>query len=592
MKKFLSIVLCVLMLIPCFAFSVFAEETEEKFENLALTAGIKATSYWNASTLPKSAINGASTGDIEKPGEWKGHNNYWKPCQPGRDGMGTGPYVRAEKGVESFQLTFRGTNRGYKIIDSVDLYVEKVCTNNPKYTIVALINGVWAEIGSKYQDEGTVLTGYEGTPSKVHFDIPDKVMVDGTMCEVNTKSVKLEIREFAEAGGCGHGWDTPIIYEIEVYGKTGKIPEIDLHDGAVLTTNAALGGRVTASSSAGSQYPALAADNFANTAWNSSAKTDNEWIMVEFDKAYDLDYLGLNFGSSKGVYNFSIDAEVRVGGVWSKVDSVDVTTSTKEASDVAIGLGTKNKAIEAIKFTYTSMGGNQTTLSEIVATIADGKKCEFLSVFMTDSRKQSLAAGNVAIYGDAYASSVLSHLGISDTPFINDGMNSYYDHAWFAATFEGNAYCGVVLDKVFEVNKVVLYFNDPVTENIPVDTYVLGFDVQVKDGDEYKTVASGSSYDPSTKDYVVSLEFDAVETDDVRILFTENDAGFPYIKELEVYATADYDDYSTYPTGRKPLKKTANFGIITTVPRAEFTVRFVPLHAMASITDIRASLYM
>lgn len=598
MKKFLSILLCILMLVPCFAFSVFAEEeegAEEEITNLALTAGIKATSWWNASTLPKSAINGASTGDIEQPGQWKGHNNYWKPCQPGRDGMGTGPYVRAEAGVESFQLTFRGVNRGYKIIDSVDLYVEKVCSNNPKYTMVALINGVWVDIGSKYQEEGTLLSGYKGAPSKIHFDIPETVMVDGTECKVNTKSVKLEIREFAEAGGCGHGWDTPIIYEIEVYGKTGFIPEIDLHDGAVLTTNAALGGRISASSSASAQYPALAADNVTNTYWNSSATTDGEWICVDFDKAYDLDALEINLGACGANADYTIDAEVKINGVWSVAKTVEASATTGEADNVSIDLGTKNTAVEAIRFTYKSMGGKKASLTEIVATIAGGKKCEFLGEFMNASRKQSVAAGNVAIYGEPYASSVLEHLGISDTIYINDGIIEYTGNAWVASTFVGGAYCGVKLNKSFEVNRVTLYFNDLITENIPLETYVLGFDVQVRDGDDYKTVASATSYNPDGSDtnkYIVSIEFDAVETDDVRILFTENDAGFPYIKELEVYATEKYDDYSTYAHGRSTIKTTKNFGDVTLVPRADFTIAFLPIYKMASITDIRASLWM
>ncbi len=602
MKKFLSIILCLLMIVPCFSFGTFAEEAEEeKLENLALTAGIKATSSWNASTLPKSAVNGASTGDIQKPGEWKGHNNYWRPSYAGRDG-----YVPVTPGLETFQLTFKGLNRGYKLIESVDVYARRICSNNTRYTIKALINGVWVELGSmkhndgqklQWNDKGT-LKDYADDSSILHFDIPETVMVDGVECKVNTKTVMLELTEFGSAG-CGHNWDTPIIYEIEVYGKTGFIPEIDLHDGALLSKNAALSGHRSASSSMNNQYPYLSSDNLPATFWASKATTDNEWVEVSFDKEYDLESLALNFGSivftegSNETFSYKINVAVSVDGVWKDLGDYDVTTATGEANDVSIDLGANTTGVKGVKITYKQANGAQSAISEITATIADNKKCEFLYDYLTTNRKQSSANGNLAIYGEPYAFSVMDHLGISDISYINDGGISNGDYAWYAKGFEMGQYCGVTLEEVSKVNKVTLYFNDGIVGGHDArDYFVFGYDVQAKINGEFKTVASGTNYNEKKDEYIVSIEFDEVETDDIRITFTDIDIGFTYLKELEVYGSTRYEDFSTYPHGRKTVAKTATFGAPYVIGRAEYQKMANPLRSMLTIKDIKASLWI
>lgn len=603
MKKLLSLILCILMIVPCLAIGVFAEEseeTEEELENLALSAGIKATSYWNASTLPKSAVNGESTGDIPKNGQWKGHNNFWNPCQPGRDN-GTGPYKRLEEGVESFQFTFKGLNRGYKIIDSVDIYTRQTCSNNPLYTVKALINGVWTEIGSMYQQNGTVLSGYDVTAYLLHIEIPETVTVDGTVTKVNTKSLKIEIREFAECGGCGHAWDVPCIYEFEVYGKTGFIPEIDLHDGALLTTNAAIGGQISASSSATGKYPALGGDNLTSTSWVSKNTTDNEWIMSEFGKPYDLESLKLNLSYQEAANSYTVKAEVKIDGVWSEVESKTVTGSTAETADVSFDISGKSQGVEAVRFTFTSMNGKAACMSEMIATIADGKKCEFLFEFMTTNRKQSTAGGNLAIYGEPYASSVFDHLGISDISYINDGAIADADYAWYAKSFEMNQYCGVTLHQTKAINKITLYFNDAIIGGYDArDYYVLGYDVQVKMADgTFKTVASGTNLDSkkansnSLDKYVVSFEFPEVETNDIRISFTNTDVGFAFIKEIEAYGPEVYGGYSTYAHGRKMVAKTNGFSDAFILGRASFMNQISPVHTLlVSVNDFKASLWI
>lgn len=592
MKKFLSIILCVLMLIPCLTLCVFAEEEEApEFENVARTSNLKYSSYWNESSHPKSLINGSTTGDIEAHMSWSGHLNYWMPDSPGHNGDQS-----IATDMQWIQFTFKGQNKGYKLVDSIDIWAcvdQGGCTtaNNTRYTLKALINGIWVEIGSKRNHDQAQLEEYPGR-TKLHFDMPDTVMVDGVACEVNTKAIKLELTDFG-VNGCGHSWDVPRIYEVEIWGKTGKIPDIDLHDGALLSTNAALSGHYYASSTSSGKYPALAGDSLNSTAWVSASKTDGEWIVAEFDKAYDIESLGVNLTEIAEACTYDIDAEIMVDGVWQKVGTITASTQAEKGTDSMFDLGGKKTGVQAVRITYAKMNGKPAYASEIVATIADGKKCEFLFDYITPERRQSTAGGNVAIYGEPYASSVLDHLGVSDISYINDGRIDYDSFSWFASTFVGNAYCGVTLDKAFDIKKVTLYFNDAVTSQICLDTYVLGFDVQVKVDDEFVTVASGSSLNEKTGDYIVSFELDEpVTTDDIRVVFTDNDAGFPYIKEIEAYADTQYKDFDTYAHGRKAVAKTSSFGVITRVPRADFTVRFVPLFSMASITDIRASLWM
>ena len=215
---------------------------------------------------------------------------------------------------------------------------------------------------------------------------------------------------------------------------------------------------------------------------------------------------------------------------------------------------------------------------------------------MTANRKQSTSVGNLAIFGDAYASSVMSYANIASVSYINDGgIAKNEDFSWFAQTFEKGTYCGVVLKQAFNVDKVVLYFNDPI-----VDEYVYGLsntqggsgsnvmevDIQVKNANgEFVTVKSGvTSYDQTNREYIVSVQFDApVLTDDVRVVYTSNGMVFPYIKELEVYSSEFYyGAYRGYQIGQRTSGgKTANvladFAKKSPIPRSNYLDKISPI---------------
>lgn len=599
MKKFLSIILCLFLLIPCFTLGVFAaeeEEEEEELSNLSLDASLKASSFWNASTHPKAVINGASIDDIKAHMKWSGHLNYWQPDSPSHNGDSS-----IDPHLQWLQFTFKGQNKGYKLIDHIDIYTYVGgCRSQNTFTVKALINGIWVELGSIKNNEVVQL---DECPDRamLRFEMPDTVVVEGATCQVNTKTVKVECTNFGvDASNCGHAWDVPIIYEVEIWGKTGKIPEIDLHDGALLSTNAALSGQLYASSSATGKFPALAGDSYLTTSWKANAKTTGEWIMAEFDKPYDLATLEFNLSAADAVFDCTIDVEVKINDVWSLAETVTAKTDKGEAANVDVDISGKTTAVEAVRLTFKETAGNPATVAEIIATIADGKKCEFLFEYMTTNRKQSAANGNLAIYGEPYASTTFDHLGISDVAYINDGAIMDADFAWYAKTFAAGQYCGVTLDKELAVNKVTLYFNDGIIGGYDArDYFVLGYEVQAKINGEFKTVATGTNLDSTklkstTNDkYIVTIDFDEVTTDDIRIAFTETDIGFAFLKELEIYGPFKYDGYSTYAHGRRMVATTKGFSDPFIINRASFMEQVSPVQSMFfSINDIRASLWI
>jgi hypothetical protein len=220
-------------------------------------------------------------------------------------------------------------------------------------------------------------------------------------------------------------------------------------------------------------------------------------------------------------------------------------------------------------------------------------KCVFLKDYVTTYKKQSAASGNLAGFGTAYASSTFTYANMSAVEYINDGgIRKVEDYSWFSQTFEKGTYCGVVLKEKFNVNKVVLYFNDPTTGSVSGDC-VMRFDIQVKDANgNFVTVAKDvTSYDEKNKEYIVSIEFETVETDDVRLVFTSNGLVFPYIKELEVYSSEQkYDSFVGHPmasraNGGKVANSFDDLAKRSIVPRSRYLDMISPIQYFDIVTS-------
>lgn len=586
MKKILSLILCLLMIVPCFALCVSAEEAGTgEFKNIAAEASLKETSNWDANQKAKYAIDTKFDG-------WF----FWRPSYPGRSDCPD------DYDPDNQYLEF--SFREYKEIDEVIIYdgINSTPPNNDiQYTLKAVVLGEWVEVATINQKDVTEThTAGNMKMKKVILEAPDTFGADGL--------VTKKLRIYFDYGG---SWNVPLVNEVEIMGRKGKTPAFDLPDGALLNTNAALGGQWSASSSARNAYPALAGDDVPTTNWKSNVSTNNEWVQSIFDKPYDISYVGINLSNitmaegDTNTYTYNVTVQTLKGGVWSELKTLDITTSTTPADNIDVSSDALT-GIEGIKVIYNNTNGKPAAAGEIVATIANGGKCIFLYDYLTTSRKESIANGNVAIYGEAYASSSFAYSGVAADPyFINDGVNNFAGEAWIAGSLATGEYCGVALEKPATITKVTLYFADIITwESIDIITdevkdgntsdYVLGFDIQAKQTDgTYKTIASGTSYNEKAKEYVVSFDIkEPVSTDDVRILFKSSHAGYAYLKEIEIFSSdLVYGGYTTFPHSRKNYTATSSFAKSFIPVRAKFLDQISPLQEM-SLLDFRAALWI
>ncbi len=607
MKKIISLILCVLMIVPLFSFAAFSagagDGKDEKAFNFALRGSAYATSKWNNDSDPKYINNGDQSDSYR----------YWRPNGHGRD-------IYIDDKEQLCGLKFQD-GKYYKVQEVVIYNYMEEESNNIKYTIEALVLGEWKVIGEAHNlDPENVFTGMiEGDNGRVGaltIDVEDTV----------TKHIRLKVSEWGrwstyymdENGNIdndydnpdtedydprpiwNHWWKVPVIHELETWGieaPADEIPAWDVPEGAILSTNACLSGfaHATSTNSLSNIYPALVNDDVktpdlitTRPYWQSNVRQNGteHQIWCNFDQPYDITNVSLNFGGSVDGTTLTYNVDILVGNQWVSIATNKTATSSVAAQeDIVYNFadlgGTQSiYRASAVKVTFTSAlnaSGRDTQAlltemgAEISATNKDANgnlypKCIFLKDYITADKKQAASSANLAVFGTAYASSVMTYANISSIDYINDGGRHYdLNYSWFAETFEKGSYCGVVLQQSFMVDKVVLYFNDPVTGSVSGDC-VMEFDIKVKVGSTYQTVKSGiTSYDAKKKEYVVSIAFDApINTNDVRIEYTANGLVFPYIKEFEIYSSTvtdadngasyeSYDSYTGYPIGQRDL---------------------------------------
>lgn len=590
MKKIISLILCVLMLVPCFMLLVGAEgEEEQKPFNFALLGSAYATSKWNNDSDPKYINNGDQADSYR----------YWRPNGHGRDAY-------MDDSEQICGIRFQGGQ--YYEVQEVHIYnYMQDKSNDIKYVIEALVLGEWVVIGeSRNVVPENVSTGIR--PSGENGALVGCLTID--VVDTITKHIRVKVSEYGrwatsqikgyDADGnpiyenaydnpdtpdfdpqtSWHNWHlVPIIHELEFWGVEAPAPAWDVPEGAILSTNACLSGFADATSvnTIGNLYPALANDDVkfptlsvSKPYWQANLREagGGQSIWCSFDHAYDIVNVGVNFGGSMDGVTLTYDIQIQLeDGTW--------VTVVKDKTSVSSGAQTENTVYEldgtkraiGVKVIFNEVKGSngkdtQAMLTEMSALISptnqwEGKtldKCIFLKDYITADKKQSAATGNLAMFGTAYASSVMTYANMSSIDYINDGgVHDALSGSWFAQTFEKGTYCGVILQKNYKVDKVILYFNDPITGSNKGDC-VMQFDIQAKIGDNFQTIKSGiTSYDQKTGEYKVSIQFDkAVDTNDIRIVYTSNGLVFPYIKELEVYSSAEsYRAYYGYPTGSR-----------------------------------------
>ena len=600
MKRLISLILCVLMIVPLFAFASFAadEELNTTRHNFAGLGSTYATSKWNNDSDPKFLNNDTLYHSYQ----------YWRP-----DAYGRNPAINEQD--QLCGLKFQ-TGKYYEVQEVV-IYNCKydpnpfedhglMLTNNIKYTVEALVLGEWIVIGEARNnddcnvymmkdvkdDKGNVI-GQERVRASdgghyigiMTIDVTDTVTkhirirttnwgryADGTE-EEKDMVIDPETSQITYPASYHNWWNVPIVHEIQTWGIEAPAPAWDVPEGAELSTNACLSGFADATDSDQLMnfYPGRVNDNLlvpplsgADAYWKA-LKKGAQTVTCQFDQAYDIANVAVNFGASIDGTNLTYNIQLqRPDGTWVDVITGATATTTSAPADSIVTELPQEVRATAMRVVFTSVSGNkeQAILTEMVATISPTNvsdagvamdKCVFLKDYITEAKKESAAIGNLAWFGTAYASSTMTYANISSVEYINDGKTATNeDFSWIARTFEKGTYCGVVLPQKNKVDKVVLYFNDKITGDVKGDC-VMSVDIQVKQADgTFKTVKSGvTTYDQTNKEYIVSVSFEPVETDDVRIVFQSNGTVFPYIKELEVYSTEFvYGSYQGYPTDR------------------------------------------
>ncbi len=627
LRKILPMALCLLMVVPFFAFSSFAVNMSTTGEpgdksvigDEKLNFGPEGQGYhssvWNLDRHSKYLNNGTYNHSYQfwAPNHWKRN-----PDKVSKDHDNTREYVG---------FTFDE----HYLVEEIIIYTGsyKKGYNNIKFTVDALILGEWKTVGTARQDDGEIAYEYNSDGEITKITIPlthpngdafvrcnecktvcDKSAKECTSCgsgnvklynDINTNNIRIKFTEYGEHAQRTDGsqatehdwWLVPNLQEVEVMAYTGYKPEFDVPMGAFLVTNAAISGMIGAEGQCQpNAYPGRAGDNNTGTAWKSRRK-GAAVAWSEFDQMYKIENVGFTLPAASGdeagtVYTYDIyilKEGTLEDGKWEKVVAGATATPGEKATSFVHDI-TPTEAL-AMKVEFTSVvdsygDSGYATISEFQAQIADGGKCIFLGDYLTESKKASSATGNLACYGTAYASSNFTYAGVSKTSFLIDGNTTYDDEAWIANNYILGTYAGVTLSEAHEITKVVLYFNDVLggTDG----KYVFNFDIQAKVDGEFVKVGSGTSYDAGKKQYLSSIQLETpVYTDDIRIVFTSDAQTFPYMKEIEIFAGSYvYSSYSsgfTLDTSRTKggPAVTTEFGYRTVAQRGKYFNKISPL---------------
>lgn len=659
-KKILAIILCVLMVVPCFAWNISAVDAEgpngEEITNIAPNGKTYQSSNWNQDSSARYLNNGRlwdswqfwrpgscarpDTPNIDDSLQYIGmkFNNYYSVNEVTIYAMKYPEHNGAFCGKCYKDITDDDYTTTYKTVSGKEVVDRRICntcgtnvqdlsmtkrngndvTNNIKYTVKALVQGTWIEVGHGYNeqmqycvDKDYQVIGGDMAVLTIKLDnvLPQyneagDVIVDENGDPVycnyaTTKNLKVECTEYGAApynkdpDATSHEWWlVPILYEVQAWGYlTVNKPKFDVPEGAEVVSDAALGGMASATTSAQGQYPLLGNDRHNGTYWRAN-DYDGQSYWIDFDKDYSIKNVKLNFGGMHTVLNgaeLGYDVYVKINGNWEKIASDTATAASElwKEEEIKVYEVDSNAKVTGVKVTFTSSTLNgeniAPAITEVSAPIANGEQCVFLSGYLDYFRASSSAQGNLACYGEAYCSSSFDYSNISDVTYINDGQITDDSFSWYAQDFIKGTYCGIKLKGSETVSKVVLYFNDIIVQGKP-EEHVMSYDIQAKVNGQFVTIASATSYDESTKSSVVSVNIpNPVETDDIRIVYQSNGLVFPYLKEIEIYAGEKvYGAYQGYQLdlsmrtlhGRYP---TTAFAQKTVIGRAKYMNLISPI---------------
>ena len=542
MKRFLSLICAIVMMLSLIPFVISAEEQDETPDPNALTniapngVGYSTSEKHSSWTPPSSLNNGKTNAD-----DWHGWECLYPKVAPGQN---------TSEGFSGEYCGIKFLNQEYYEIHEIKINagLHALCGGqNTKYTVMALIEGKWEEIGVFY-DEDFKPQAYESyedamANDKSNYHIPSDYSFKLSE-PVTTNNVRIHISEFGKNYPGGDILVFPYIYELELIGKRGETPDVVLPEDTEFSQNICYVSYVSATSSAKFRYPFLAIDGDvkSKTAWQPSSLEAGQALTVEFPKSYKITSFNVDFGEilvGAKPQEFDFVIEALVGGTWQKVADGHSYDSANKTCVTSYDITTVEAT--AVRLVFEDALEKAPLVYEFEAIIEGERSYKFLESRYSDMVKNSAAKGNVAVLGTPYASA--NFIPYSDLSYIIDGRSYAEAEVWFPGTMDLPVHCGVTLDREYTVNKIVIYVKEPKILGDDITT----FDIKALQNGEYVTIAQGQSYDPRTG-YITIYDLETpIKTTDIRIDFTRCGGTIPNVLELEVYSVervvAPFDGY-------------------------------------------------
>ena len=555
MKKFLSALLAIILLLSSMSMLVLAEGEQgggDELENIAPKGLGYCTTMKNSNWTPPNSINDGVY-------DWHGWEPKYPSIFPGQD---------TSAGFSGEYCGIKFINREYYEIHSMNitLGLHAQYRQNVTYTIQALVEGEWKDVVTLKDEQfkPTKYASYEeamaNDTSNYHIEAK---LTYALPTPITTNNIRINVSDFGKGFPGGDVLIFPYIYEVELIGKRGVTPDIDLPEGAEFSQNASYNSIPYASSSTRLYYPFQSIDGKGATGWRPSSLEAGQHLTLELAKEYTVDKLAINFGvlpAGKTSVDYQFKLQALVDGQWTTVsDSTKAVSHTEEETSYYISEYTLDSAVKTsqVRILFENALTSAPTICEFETNIV-GDRSYYLATRFSSLEKLSSALGNLAILGEAYASHNIAPY--SEPSFINDGLKFANSNVWFSGLIDIPVSCGVKLDKTYTVNKVVVYCEEPAL----IGDDVTRFNILAKVDGEYKVVATGSSYDAtkivedSETRYTTIYEFpEGIVTDDIKIEFTRGDSTIPNVKELEIYSSSAiasaFDGYPISSNAKLPV---------------------------------------
>ena len=521
MKRLLSVFLLVIFLLSQLVVLAFAEEpqNENEITNIAPLGVAYCTSEKNSLWTPvKSMING-KYGGVD--GEWQGWECAYPEVKAGQDTSAgfAGEFCGVKFENDYYEIHKIKMNIGLHILSG---------GQNATYTIQALVDGKWEQVAVLKDDQAVPTSSKYADYDAVMSDSSASHRVNATLyytleAPITTNNIRIVVSDYAKNYEGGDVLIFPFIYELELFGKKGKAPEIILPEGASVSTDVAWYSYPSAKAGDNGTYPFLAIDGREDTYWEIENYEGGEYFTLYFDNEYEIGSVNMVFERPDDKKIQSTTLEYYIDGEWNQFDGIFPKLGTASEGHYAINYEFPATLASAVRVKL-SRATSLLRFNTFEAHLKDSKTYSFDSRFSAE-QLASISKGNLAIIGSSYSSA--SFDPYSDNSYINDGL-SVNSKVWFTGTLNTPEHCGISFDYSQKISKAVV----TVRPSRVIGREVMKFEIQALVNGEYVTLTTGCSYDG---DYKTEYTFDEVETTDIRIVIKEANGAIPNVMELELY---------------------------------------------------------